>query len=55
MFAFALGLPFALALMWWKYTKNLVQQKKPKIPDEEIQVTLSEEDLMIGYPKAVAR
>ena len=55
LFAFALGLPFALALMWWKYTKNLVQQKKPKIPDEEIQVTLSEEDLMIGYPKAVAR
>ena len=55
LFAFALSLPFTVALLWWKFTQRTAQQRKPKIPNEEIQVTLDEESLMIGYPEAIAR
>lgn len=55
LFVFAIGLPFAVALLWWKYTKLAARKTQPKIPQEEITLTLDEENLLIGYPRAVAR
>ena len=54
LFPVAIAVPFVVALAWWKYTSKAAR-KTPRIPDEDIFVTLSESDLLIGYPKAVAK
>lgn len=55
LFSVAIGFPFVVALAWWKYTVNVSRSRTPRIPDEEISVTVDESCLMIGYPQAVAR
>ena len=55
LFAIAISLPIGVALLWWKYTQNVMSNSQPKIPTEEICVAFDEEYLKIGYPMAIAR
>jgi hypothetical protein len=51
----AVALPFIVAAVWWQFTTRLIRERRPRVPDEEIFVSLDESALLIGYPKAVAR
>lgn len=54
-FLFAVGIPFAVTLAWWKYTKGLAGRRLPRIPRDEIYITHNDLGLLIGYPKAIAQ
>ena len=54
-FAVAIMLPFFVAYFWWRLTSSKASSRSPRIPDEEISITLNESDLMIGYREAIAR
>lgn len=53
-FVFAISIPFVFALIWWQYTARKTKNRKPRIPEEEIFVTVNEQELLIGYSRAVA-
>jgi uncharacterized protein YneF (UPF0154 family) len=55
LFPVAISIPFVVAYLWWKYTNKVLKNRNPRIPTDEIHVTLNDTDLLIGYTKAVAR